>query len=866
MAPLAALSYSRKNESPKKKEFSIGPKNNNNKDTMYFNLKKGETEPHATAGISNLNEQDDEPVFRAKELLSLHDAGVGINFDLTKVLALECIYEILDHWLPDGKQQGCQYVAYNPTRDDGRLGSFQINTESGKWADFATEYRGGDLISLVAYVDTIGKTDAAVKLLQLIAGLRLDACASIVKRVEKEKSNPVTKLTPVMPVPSDARDRPTFFGSKLGSPSFSWEYRNEDGQLMFVVNRFNIDGGKEFRPLTYCADSSGHLSWRLQGPPAPRPAYGLDRLAARPDAPVLFTEGEKAADAAQRLFPDFVAVTTMNGAQSPEKTDFTPFAGRSVYIAPDNDGPGSAYKDKLIDLLANVGADVMAVMRLDLLARDGLPLTKGYDLADAEINGWTREQLENLGDTLWEPFKSAALMPLPVSVQLQSNPAKNEIEGPPKKKSDMERANEFAVTNYAGNLAYFNNQMLAYAAGYWAPLNPDVHMKLPILKALGDTASSAKVTGICELIKIKYAKLPEDFERTSALICLNNGTLDPKSGTLLAHSVDHRLTNKVDITFDVMAKCPLWMKTLDEIFEPDEDKKDKIQLLQEYIGYCLIPDTSIHRFLWMVGGGGNGKSLILDIITALIGKVNISYAQIERLQEKFVRAELQGKLVNISSEMSAQATIADGYLKQITAGDVIEAERKNERPFSFKPYSRLIGATNVLPRLLDHSDGFFRRALILCFNRQFTEENQDTQRKAKLMSELPGILNWAVLGLQNLLKRTRFVIPESSKMEVEKYRVHSDPVRQFSDEFLSATENNIHMVKSGYLYDQYKAWSSANGYKTLASNQFADRLSSVGIGRYRGKDGRYWKANYSAHGSSFPLEARISPISSMYKM
>jgi putative DNA primase/helicase len=817
--------------------------------------------------------ENDDPIFRAKELLILNNSGTGINFQLTNELALECIDDILEHWLPDGEQRGAQYVSYNPTRNDGSLGSFTINTEKGIWADFACDDKGGDLISLISYLDGCEyQSEGAVNILEFLAGIATNDKAALIRSKTIHKVITTPEYSIVMPIPDEEIGRrPNFFGNELGSPATTWEYRNNAGKIMCYVHRFDLPNGKSFRPQTFCEDSSGWGIWRNSAPPTPRPAYGLDHLAASPDAPVMFTEGEKSADAAQRLFPEFVAVTTMNGSQSPEKTDFSPVAGRKVYIAPDNDDAGTAYKEKLIRLLRSAGAEVVAVMRLDLLVKDGVPLSRGYDLADAEVGDWTPELLSGLGSDLWEPVEVIDPLPPTLPPLLPSGQTKMDggfkYQEPPKKKSDMERANEFAMSNYAGHLAHFNNQTLAYKDGYWAALNPDVHMKLPILRALGDSASNAKVSGICELVKIKYAKLPEEFERTSALICLNNGTLNPVTGELLAHSVDHRLTNKVDITFNTAAECPLWMQTLDEIFAPDLDKNEKIQLLQEYIGYCLIPDTRIHKFLWMVGGGGNGKSLILEIITALIGKVNISYAQIERLQEKFVRAELQGKLVNISSEMSAQATIADGYLKQITAGDVIEAERKNERPFSFKPYSRLIGATNVLPRLLDHSDGFFRRALILRFNRQFTEANQDTQRKTRLMAELPGILNWAVSGLQNLLMRTFFIIPASSEAEVAQYRVHSDPVRQFSDDFLTPTEDKSNMVRGEILYNRYKSWSIDNGYKVLASNQFAERLSGVGIAKGRDKEGRFWRAIYFEYGFlPLSLDKKDSPLSKKYNI
>ncbi|AIY39886.1 Zn-finger [Collimonas arenae] len=853
----------------------------------YFNPKKEDVKSQTSVATSNnigvesaALITNDDPVSRAKELLALHHSATsGLSFVHTRELALECIDDILERWLPDGEQRGKQYVALNPTRDDSGLGSFSINIETGVWSDFAGDKKdtGGDPISLIAYIEGgISQLAAAVKILEFIAGLSSADSVAIVKRNAANKVAPPPEYTAIMPIPADARPCPVFFGSKLGHPAKKWAYRNADGQAMFYINRFNTETGKSFLPQTYCRDSTGWVSWQNKAPTAPRPAYGLDRLAARPNAPVLFNEGEKSADAAQLLFPGFVAVTTMNGAKSPEKTDFSPFAGRKVYFAPDNDDAGTAYTDKLIGLLRTVGAEVVAVLRLDMLVKDGRTLAQGYDLADAAADGWTAESLAELGEALWAQISlddPTPPVPPPAPAKRPTRARKSNRLALPKKKEALELAVEFAMTNHGDHVAWFNNQMVAYKAGYWKPLNLDVSVKKPILEAIvasGDSKVSASdVNRIVELVKIKYAAMPEKFERNSPFICLNNGTLNPVTGELLPHSVDHYLTNKLNVTYDATLSCSLWLQTLDEIFSPDADKVGKIQLLQEYIGYCLIPDTRFHRFLWLVGAGGNGKSLILEMITALIGKVNISYAPIERLEEKFVRAELQGKLINMSSEMSARATVADGYLKQITAGDIIEAERKNEKPFSFKPYSRLIGATNALPRLLDHSDGFFRRAMIVRFNRQFKLEEQDKQRGVKLMAELPGILNWAVTGLQNLLQRGEFVMPQSSQDEVAQYRVNSDPVRQFAEEFLRPVEDSKRWVSSGALYESYKAWNNDNGYKALASNQFAERLGSIGFKKERDKNGRYWAAEYHDFGvpTCPPVPASsISPRAGNYKV
>jgi putative DNA primase/helicase len=126
------------------------------------------------------------------------------------------------------------------------------------------------------------------------------------------------------------------------------------------VARFDViksgKPGKMILPLTYCGSTaSGKAAWRWQALPAPRPLYNLDKLTAHPGAPVILAEGEKSADAAAILFPEPVATTTLNGAQSPHCTDFSPLKGCSVWIFPDHDVPGRKYGQDVAKLLRGVG-------------------------------------------------------------------------------------------------------------------------------------------------------------------------------------------------------------------------------------------------------------------------------------------------------------------------------------------------------------------------------------------------------------------------------------------------------------------------------------------------------------------------------
>ena len=144
--------------------------------------------------------------------------------------------------------------------------------------------------------------------------------------------------TVLSPVPKNAPPAPDTH-PRHGKATRVEAYRNKRGDLDGYVCRFDPAGReKVYLPLTYCRNaSSGELSWRWQSWPAPRPLYGRDRLEKRPNAKVVVCEGEKAADAAASLLPDYVCVTSPNGAQSAGKADWSPLYRRD---GPTRTNPG----------------------------------------------------------------------------------------------------------------------------------------------------------------------------------------------------------------------------------------------------------------------------------------------------------------------------------------------------------------------------------------------------------------------------------------------------------------------------------------------------------------------------------------------
>lgn len=196
--------------------------------------------------------------------------------------------------------------------------------------------------------------------------------------------------TIVMPAPEDAPPL-RFDHIKYGAPSRTWIYRDANGGALGYVVRFDRpDGGKDVLPRTLWRDARGRLVWRWATWPALRPLYGLDRLAARPGADVLVVEGEKAADAAQRLFANLVVVTSPNGATSAARADWSALAGRHVAIWPDHDEDGRTYAASVARLVGAAGAASVCVVAVPR----GWPAK--WDLADELPEGVTRDVLVDM--------------------------------------------------------------------------------------------------------------------------------------------------------------------------------------------------------------------------------------------------------------------------------------------------------------------------------------------------------------------------------------------------------------------------------------------------------------------------------------
>ena len=169
---------------------------------------------------------------------------------------------------------------------------------------------------------------------------------------------------------------------ELGKPSHVWPYYDALGKLIGDVARFETGDGKQFRPLVLIDGR-----WRAQGLPEPRPLFNLPAILERQDALVLVCEGEKAAEAASKRLPHLVATTSMHGAQSPHKTDWSPLKDRRVTVWPDHDKAGANFAKRVAKLAQDAGAAPVRIVKLPV------SLPEGWDLADDPPSGLDFDKL-----------------------------------------------------------------------------------------------------------------------------------------------------------------------------------------------------------------------------------------------------------------------------------------------------------------------------------------------------------------------------------------------------------------------------------------------------------------------------------------
>lgn len=393
------------------------------------------------------------------------------------------------------------------------------------------------------------------------------------------------------------------------------------------------------------------------------------------------------------------------------------------------------------------------------------------------------------------------------------------------------------VLNKNLDLKVYHRVIFIYNTKYWQQVTHERFTSF-----LSNVANKMGLTGLlyqhhtfgADLIKQfthnNFVQNINDNRRTN--INLQNGTFKflKGIGKLYPHDKTDNLHYVLPFEYLPDATCPLFDSYLKYCL-PDEEKR---MVLQEFLGYIFTPNDicNLEKCLLLCGEGSNGKSVLYNVINAILGKENISSYSIPQITDKskgaYYIVHLINKLLNYCSDTKG-AFDDTGVFKQLVSGERVTGRHPAGRPIEFVNNTKFIFNVNSLPTTTENVHGFYRRFEIIDFDVTIEEDKKDRQLASKIIdNELPGVFNWILAGLERLLKNKHLTPCKANSIALERFKTKSDHVLDFLiNEGFEVVNNIENGCVFNELYQHYQSWVSENGERPLNKSNFKERIDGI---------------------------------------
>jgi len=361
-----------------------------------------------------------------------------------------------------------------------------------------------------------------------------------------------------------------------------------------------------------------------------------------------------------------------------------------------------------------------------------------------------------------------------------------------------------------------------------------------------------------------------DFDNNTLRLTLANGTLDlsklpsaaevdvtpEEIGAAFVEEFfrDDMSTHQSPVRFDPRADCPKWIAFI-ELIMPSRPMQ---QYMQMVFGYCLSGSVSEQCIFLFQGEGKNGKSVLLTIMSRILG----DYSTVTPI-ETFLRdknrsgasaspdvARLDGRRLVRASEPRKGDVLDDGRLKEFSGGELMATRELYGKYYEFQPRAKLFLSFNRVPSIYSDDDGMWRRIHLIPFSVQIPESMRRAFDVvvAELMDEAPGILNWMIEGWRAYAAAGRIVRPEEVEIASQDLRETLDTIGQFLSE--CCIKGNEEKAQFAQVYVVYEKWATRLGDKPVSRKALAMALENKGYKKDRGG------GNNSAYRSGLRLRYR----------
>lgn len=637
----------------------------------------------------------------------------------------------------------------------GTRDSFSVDAETGQWFCHSECGRGGDVISLEEAL-----TGADFK-------ESLESVRDLVGKQEGQKP--------------DRRGRPRRDGSKIVA---AYDYTDEEGKLIFQVVRKEPKGFSQRKP------KPGGKGWEYSIKGVRIVPFRLPKVLESDY--VFVVEGEKDVQSLEAL--DLVATCNPMGAGK-WRAEFNPhFAGRRVYILPDSDAPGRRHAADVAAQLLPVAASVRIVDVPEghkdisnwISAGAGLAEIRAACVAHPELTAdlleeWKRQNGLVLAEApISRPDDDAGPWPNEAEEEDDSTDATEAADAPPKRPKANATAEQ--ILQREKFLCDDSLAIYRYSGTHWKETSVWAMRKLA-LDAEGPIRSTERRRS--EIVGYIRAKSHVPAIRWRQLgrseVPFVNGVLDILTGEMRPHRAEDMLETVLPHKYEPEAECPTWLAALRTYWGTDRDYEAKVLVLQEFFGYCLLPHAKYKRALICQGESDTGKSQIAYVLRQLVGNENCSSVSVEDLDDPRKRVPLIGKMLNVLTELTSKAVVADGGFKTfVSTEEPLQFDPKFLKPILYTPTAKHVIICNDLPQVTDRSMGTYNRMIMLRFSRVLAHSDQDRDFQDKLAEEILGIARWAVEGARRLVENGgQFTRVFESEHLVAEYRESQNDIYGF---------------------------------------------------------------------------------------
>ena len=306
----------------------------------------------------------------------------------------------------------------------------------------------------------------------------------------------------------------------------------------------------------------------------------------------------------------------------------------------------------------------------------------------------------------------------------------------------------------------------------------------------------------------------EGFSKTAEVECLN-------------HERDFLMTKQMPVEYDPTAQAPLFHSFLAQI-HPSAEMRG---FLQRWFGLSMTALTGEQKLCFFHGGGGNGKSVLVDLIARIMGDY-ASTAKIESLtgQNRRSGSDATPDLIPImaarfvrASEPEEGAKLQEAIIKELTGGEPMLIRALHSDFIETKPVFKLTISGNHKPDIRGLDDGIWRRVLLVPFDVQIPKEQRDPNLGEKLWAERSGIMNWLVEGLLAYLEGG-LQEPNAVLDATKEYREESDPIGLFLNTACLVTGDPTHSIQTKDLVQAFNFWLDQRGEGQWTDRTIARRL------------------------------------------